>query len=92
MPGGSNDGRGDATSTQENIILDTVRLYLEATVAVAIMAMLGIISGFATVALTGDGRLAFFVAAVAFVLTAIMLTVRLWRMTRMPTASAEPPA
>jgi hypothetical protein len=56
------------------------------------MAMLGIISGFATVALTGDGRLAFFVAAVAFVLTAIMLTVRLWRMTRMPTASAEPPA
>jgi hypothetical protein len=91
LPGGSNDGRGDATSTQENIILDTVRLYLEATVAVAVMAMLGIISGFATVALTGDGRQAFFVAAVAFVLTAIVLTVRLWRMTRMPIASAEPP-
>ena len=92
MPDGSSNGRGDATSTQENIILDTVRLYLEATLAVAVMAMLGIISGFATVALTGDGRLAFFVAAVAFVLTAIVLTVRLWHMTRTPTASAEPSA
>ena len=56
------------------------------------MAMLGIISGLATVALTGDGRLAFFVAAVAFVLTAIVLTVRLCRMNRTLIASAEPPA
>jgi len=55
-------------------MLDTVRLYFKATVAVAIMAVFAIISGFASAGLTGDRRLAFLVAAVAFVLTGIVLT------------------
>ena len=72
-------------------MLDTVRLYFEATLAVAIMAILAIISGFAAAGLTGDRRLAFLVAAVAFVLTGIVLTMRLWRMTRMPITPPETP-
>jgi len=83
--------QSDPAPTQENIMLDTVRHYFEATVAVAIMAMLAIISGFASAGLTGDRRLAFLVAAVAFVLTGIVLTARLWHMTRTPVPPPEPP-
>ena len=84
--------QSDPAPTQENIVLDTVRLYFEEAVAVAVMAMFAIISGFASAGLTGDRRLAFHVAAVAFVLTGIVLmTVRLWRMTRTPIPPPEPP-
>ncbi len=72
-------------------MLDTLRLYFEATVAVAIMAMLAIISGLTAAGLTGDRQLALLVAAVAFVLTGILLTVRLWRMTRTPIPPPEAP-
>jgi len=71
---------------------EDVHLYLEGTVTAAIMAMLGVISGVATLALSGDQRLALLAAALAFALTGIVLTVRLWRMTRAPAAPAEPPA
>ena len=43
-------------------------------------------------ALSGDQRVALLSAAVAFMLTGIVLTVRLWRMTRAPASPAEPPA
>jgi hypothetical protein len=56
------------------------------------MAALGAISGLATLALTGDQRLALLVATVAFVLTGIVLMVRLWRMTQAPPPPTEPPA
>jgi hypothetical protein len=73
-------------------MLESVHLYLEGTVAAAIMATLGVISGMATLALNGDQRLAILVAALAFMLTGIVLTVRLWRITRAPAPPAEPPA
>ena len=73
-------------------MLESVHLYLEGTVAAAIMAMLGVISGMATLALSGDQRLAILVAALAFMLSGIVLTARLWRMTRAPAPPAEPPA
>lgn len=72
-------------------MVDTVRIYIEATVAVATMATLGVVSGFAAFALTGDRTLAFGVAAAAFLLTGIVLTVRQWRLTRTPPPPAEPP-
>jgi hypothetical protein len=71
---------------------EDVHLYLEGTVTAAIMAMLGVISGVATLALSGDQRLALLAAAGAFALTGVVLTVRLWRMTRAPAPPAEPPA
>jgi hypothetical protein len=73
-------------------MLEPVHLYLEGTVAAAIMTTLGVISGMAMLALSGDQRLAVLAAAVAFMLTGIVLTVRLWRMTRAPAPPAEPPA
>jgi hypothetical protein len=73
-------------------MLEAVHLYIEGAVAAAIMTTLGVISGMATLALNGDQRLAILVAALAFMLTGIVLTVRLWRMTRALAPPAEPPA
>jgi hypothetical protein len=94
---GSNDDQPRARAagsapTRETVVPDDVHLYLEGTAAAVIMAALGVISGLAALALTGDQRLALLVAAVAFTLTGIILTVRLWRMTRAPAAPTEPPA
>lgn len=78
--------------TRKTVILDAAYLYLEGTAAAVIMAALGAISGLATLALTDDRRLALLVAGVAFTLTGIILTVRLWRMTRAAATPTEPPA
>jgi hypothetical protein len=73
-------------------MLEAVHLYLEGTVSAAIMAILGVISGVAMFTLSGDERLALLAAATAFMLTGIVLTVRLWRVTRAQAPRAEPPA
>jgi hypothetical protein len=73
-------------------MLDEVHLYFEGTAAAITMAALGVISGLATLALTGDQRLALLLAAAAFMLTGIVLMVRLWRMTQAPARPTEPPA
>jgi hypothetical protein len=73
-------------------MLEAVRLYFEGTMAAIIMVMLGAIAGFATLALSGNLRVALLVAAVAFMLSGIILTVRLWRMTRPPAPPTGPPA
>jgi hypothetical protein len=73
-------------------MVDAVHLYLEGTAAAVIMAALGLISGLATLAWTDNQRLALLVAAVAFTLAGVILTARLWRMTRAPAPPAEPPA
>jgi len=65
-------------------MLDTVHRYLEATIGVAIMAMFGIISGFVAYGLTGERTLAFVAAGAGFALTGVVLTVRLWLITRRP--------
>ena len=73
-------------------MLDAVHLYVEGAAAAIITVALGAIAGLATLALTGDQRLALLVAAVAFVLTGIVLMVRLWRMIQAPAPPTEPPA
>jgi len=73
-------------------MLETAHLYLEGTVSAAIMAMLGVIAGVAMLAWSGDERLALLAATAAFMLTGIVLTVRLWHVTRAPAPPAEPPA
>ena len=95
MDGGNNDNQPATRprqSARKTVILDDVHLYLEGTATASIMAILGVISGIATLALSGDQRLALLAAAVAFVLAGIVLTVRLWRMTRAPAPPAAPPA
>jgi hypothetical protein len=97
LPSESNEGRGATRSVdfgpiRSSTMLDTLRLYLEATMAVAVMVLLGIIFGLATIALTGDAQLASLVAGVAFVLAGVVLGARLWRMNRTPIPPAAPPA
>ena len=71
-------------------MLNTVRLYFDATVAVAIMATLGVISGFIAAGLTGDRTLALLAAGAVFGLTGAVLMVRLWRTTQKPVLPLDP--
>jgi len=71
-------------------MVDTIRRYVDATVAVAVMALLGIMSGVVAAGLTGDSKLTVLAAVVAFVLTGVVLMVRLWRMTRRPVLPPGP--
>jgi hypothetical protein len=61
-----------------------LRLYFDAAVGVAIMAVLGIISGFAAAGITNDRTSIILTAAAVFVLAGVALVFRLWRMTRKP--------
>jgi hypothetical protein len=64
-----------------------LRLYLEATLAVGIMGVFGVVAAFIAAAITGDRVLVIAAAAAAFVLTGAVLTLRL---RRMPQKSALP--
>ena len=57
-------------------MLSTVRRYFDATAAVAIMAILGIFSGFIAVGLTGDPTLTVAAAGSVFILTGERQTMR----------------
>jgi hypothetical protein len=70
----------------------TLRLYVDASYAVAIMAVAGIISGFVAAGITGDTQRSLQVALAMFTLTGAVLAVRLWRVTREhPAAEARAP-
>ena len=68
----------------------TARLYFDATVALATMATLGVISGFVAFAATGERIAALLTAVAMFALTGAVSTVRLWRQTRKPAIAAHP--
>ena len=71
----------------------TVRLYIDASYAVGVMAFVGIVSGFAAALLTSDTERSMQVALAMFALTGAVLTARLWRMTRKVTRPlADDPA
>jgi Na+/melibiose symporter-like transporter len=65
----------------------TARMYFDTTVALAIMATLGVIAGFVAIAATGDRLLAFSATLAVFVLAGIVALIRLWRSTREPVPS-----
>ncbi len=67
----------------------TLRLFFDASYAIALMAFVGIVSGFVTARVTGDTQRSLEVAIGMFALTGAILTVRLWRITR---DTAVPPA
>ncbi len=72
-------------------MLDTIRLYFDATLAVAIMVTLGVIAGFVAAALTDDRALILATVIVVFGLTGAALLVRLWLMMHRPAAPQNPP-
>jgi hypothetical protein len=67
----------------------TLRLYIDASYAVTVMAIVGIISGFATAAATGDTERSVQAALAMFGLTGVILAIRLWRVTRKTSTSVE---
>jgi hypothetical protein len=70
-------------------MVGTLRLFFDATYAIALMAFVGVVAGFATAAITSDTQRSLHVAIGMFVVTGALLTVRLWRMTRV---TGLPPA
>jgi hypothetical protein len=62
-------------------VVSTLRLYYDAVIAVALMAVVAIICGFITAVITGD-RPNLPIAAIAFLLTGAFLFFRLWRKQR----------
>ncbi|HWE16972.1 MAG TPA: hypothetical protein VG758_07305 [Hyphomicrobiaceae bacterium] len=77
--------------TREALVLEPVKLYLEGGLTAVMMVMIGAF-GVATLVLSGDKGLALGIAAAAFLLTGIVLSVRSWRMTRPSASSSKPPA
>ena len=67
----------------------TVRLYVDASYATAVMALVGIAAGFATAGITGDTERSLQVALAMFALTGVLLAVRLWRITRKSRLTAD---
>jgi hypothetical protein len=65
-------------------MLGTARLYVEGALAVAIMATLAVIAGFVAGAISGDRMVAMAATAVVFVVTGVVLALRLRRMAKAP--------
>ena len=55
---------------------------MDASYALAVMAIVGIVSGFAVAGITGNTERGVQVALAMFAVTGALLTVRLWRLTR----------
>jgi hypothetical protein len=71
-------------------MVNSIRLYLDAALGVAIMAALGVIAGFVAAGVTGDRTLALTVAGIVFILTGAVLIVRLWRITHQSPVPLDP--
>jgi membrane protein implicated in regulation of membrane protease activity len=63
-------------------MVGTLRLFIDASYAVTLMAFVGIVAGFVTATITSDTQRSLQVAIGMFALTGALLTIRLWRMTR----------
>jgi membrane protein implicated in regulation of membrane protease activity len=63
-------------------MVSTVRLYMDATYAIAVMATAGIIAGFATAAISSDTNRSVQVGLAMFAIVGVVLAVRLWRIRR----------
>ena len=72
-------------------MLETIRLYIDATIAVAIMVTLSVVSGFIAVGLTDDRTVVVGTIAAVFILTGLALLLRLWLITHKPVAPRSPP-
>jgi membrane protein implicated in regulation of membrane protease activity len=70
-----------------------LRLYMDAVYAIAVKATAGIISGFATAAITSASSRSLQAGLMLFAIVGALLTIRLWRMTRKiaRSKSAPPP-
>ena len=65
-------------------MLSTMQVFVEVTIAIALMITIGIIAGFITAGITGDRVFSIGAGLVTVAATGMVLGVRLWRMTRTP--------
>jgi disulfide bond formation protein DsbB len=63
-------------------MVSTLRLFIDASYAVTLMAFVGIVAGFMTAAITSDTQRSLQVAIGIFAVTGALLTIRLRRTTR----------
>ena len=68
-------------------MLSETQVYVEAVIAVALMAMIGVISVFITAGVTGDRTMSILAGCAMLVVSGVVLVVRLWRLTRKSDAS-----
>ena len=61
-----------------------VQVYVEATIAFALMVTIGIITGFIAAGVTGDRAFSFGAGLVMLAVSGAVLVARLWSMTRKP--------
>ena len=63
-------------------MLSTVQVYVEATIAMALMVTIGLITGFIVAGITGDRAFSFGAGLVMLAVSGSVLAIRLWRMSR----------
>jgi hypothetical protein len=63
-------------------VVGTLRLYYDAVIAVALMAVVAIVSGFIATVITGDTPPNVLIATIAFVLICAFILLRLWSKSR----------
>jgi membrane protein implicated in regulation of membrane protease activity len=63
-------------------MIGTLRLFIDVSYAVTLMAFMGIAAGFVTATITSDTQRSLQVAIGIFAFTGALLTIRLWRTTR----------
>jgi hypothetical protein len=63
-------------------MIGTLRLFIDASYALTLMAFVGTVAGFMTATITSDTQRSLQVAIGIFALTGALLTIRLWRTTR----------
>ena len=65
-------------------MLSTAQVYVEATIGIALMVTIGIITGFIAAGVTEDKVFSFGAGFFMLAVSGAVLVVRLWRMTRTP--------
>ncbi|MFZ0851623.1 MAG: hypothetical protein WAO08_20735 [Hyphomicrobiaceae bacterium] len=68
---------------------ETLRLFVDAALAIAIMGTFSTIAGFAAAALSGDRTAVLITMAVVFVSTGVVLLLRMWLLTPKPMTSTK---
>ena len=71
---------------------NNLRLYVEAVITVATMVAMGVISGMAAAATTGDREIVITAVAAGFILSGSVLMVRLRRFAKKPALPSDPSA
>lgn len=77
------------SNLRPNQMSETLRLFVDAALAIAIMGTFSIIAGFAAAALSGDRTAVLITMAVVFVSTGVVLLLRMWLLTPKPMTSTK---